>query len=111
MLSRNRGRSPPGSADSDLPGERLPDQLSSYFISRTVPAQSALPRERLARLAVNIHRLGPRPLFELFVELQAGGELGSVLERYARIAPFAGFIQSLGGDRLPQPKLVRGRRS
>jgi hypothetical protein len=54
---------------------------------------------RLACLARKIHRLGERPLFELFVELAAGALLVKRLEVYARLDP--DFIAALGGDRLP----------
>jgi hypothetical protein len=55
---------------------------------------------RLRRLAAEIHALGPRPLFELLQELNTGAELASTLERYARLAPLAGFIAVNDGDRL-----------
>jgi hypothetical protein len=53
-----------------------------------------------------IHRLGERPLFELFVELEAGAPLLPRLEAYARLAPLAGFIAEMDGDLLPQPRIV-----
>jgi len=66
---------------------------------------------RLRYLAAKIHQLGPRALFQLLSELADGADLLSVLERYARIAPLAGFISCLGGDRLPPPvQLIRRRR-
>jgi hypothetical protein len=67
-----------------------------------------IPRERLACLAQKIHPLGERPLYELFVELDAGRELGSLLERYARLDRYAGFIQTLNGDRQRSPQIVAG---
>jgi hypothetical protein len=70
-------------------------------------APPRIPRERLACLARKIH---PRPLYELFVEFDAGRELGSVLESYARLDRYAGFIQTLNGDRLRTPKIVAWRR-
>jgi hypothetical protein len=73
-------------------------------------APPRIPRERFACLARKIHPLGERPLYELFDELDAGRELGSVLESYARLDRYAGFIQTLNGDRLPTPKIVAGRR-
>jgi hypothetical protein len=65
---------------------------------------------RLRYLAGKIHRLGPRPLYELFRELASGSDFQCVLERYAGLQPLAEFISHLGGDRLPPPaRLVRGR--
>ena len=65
---------------------------------------------RLRYLAGKIHKLGPRPFFELLRELASGADLMFVLERYARIEPLAGFITHLNGDRLPPPaRLVAGR--
>jgi hypothetical protein len=76
----------------------------------TVARNAEIPIARLQYLAKRIHKLGPRPLFELLRELASGAELMFVLERYARIEPFAGFITHLNGDRLPPPaRLVRGR--
>jgi hypothetical protein len=65
---------------------------------------------RLQRLAAQIHTLGPRPLFELLLELDAGAELRPTLERYARLAPLAGFIAANHGDRLASAlRAVGGR--
>jgi hypothetical protein len=43
-------------------------------------------------------------------ETRLSGDLHSVLERYARLAPAADFIRALGGDRLPAPRVVSGER-
>lgn len=65
---------------------------------------------RLKYLASRIHELGPRPLYELLSELSDGADLGTVLERYASLAPLAGFIAQHGGDRLSPPaRLVGGQ--
>jgi hypothetical protein len=64
---------------------------------------------RLRLLAGRIHRLGPRPLYELLRELDAGAELGPRLEAYARLAPLADFIHAFGGDQLPAPRLISVR--
>jgi hypothetical protein len=69
---------------------------------------TAPPRERLAYLARKIHRLGERPLFELFLELEAGAPLLPRLEAYARLD--ATFIKALGGDRLSPLRSVTGGR-
>jgi hypothetical protein len=66
---------------------------------------------RLRYLVGKIHRLGPRPIYELFRELASGGDLQDVLERFARLAPLGEFISHLGGDQLPPPaRLVGGLR-
>jgi hypothetical protein len=73
-------------------------------------ARNEIPIARLQYFASRIHKLGPRPFFELLRELASGADLPSVLERYARIEPLAGFITHLNGDRLPPPaRLVGGR--
>jgi hypothetical protein len=109
----NGGRPPPLSAGSDPPIERFPGQLRAKFNGGGRQPQDAglIPLARLAYLARQIHRLGERPLYEIFVELQAGGALGPVLERYARIGRLADFIAANNGDRLPQPRLIPGRRA
>jgi hypothetical protein len=33
------------------------------------------------------------------------------LEAYAKLAPLAGFIADMGGDRLPRPRLIARRRA
>jgi hypothetical protein len=109
MRFRNGERPPPRSADSDLSNERLPDRLNNHFTPRLRPAQSPLPRERLAYLAGRLHDLGPRPLFEFLREIEAGANLHERLERYASLP--ADFIAALGGDRFPPPKIMGGGRA
>jgi hypothetical protein len=113
-MLQNSGRPPPRDAGDDLPIEQLGRRLyNTEFSGNAAQSQGAglVPRERLVRLARKIHRLGERPLFELFRELDAGANLHECLERYAAIAPLTGLIQSLSGDRLPQPRLIRGWRA
>jgi hypothetical protein len=82
----------------------------SYLSNRTL-SRNEIPIARFQYLASKIHRLGPRPLFELLRELDSGADLIFVLERYARIESFTGFITQLNGDQLPPPaRLVGGRR-
>jgi hypothetical protein len=64
---------------------------------------------RLRQLAGRIHALGPRPLYELLRELDAGAELGPALEAYADLHGCIDFICALGGDRLPGLRTVGGR--
>ena len=56
------------------------------------------PDVRLRYLAGCIHGLGPRPLYELLRQLDAGADLHPTLEAYARLP--AEFIAAHGGDRL-----------
>jgi hypothetical protein len=74
-------------------------------------ARNEIPVARLRCLAATIHRLGPRPLFELLREVDAGSDLLRTLERYAKLGPLTDFISHLGGDQMPPPvRLVGGRR-
>jgi hypothetical protein len=62
---------------------------------------SKIPNVRLRQLARRLHALGPRPLYELLRELDAGADLGERLERYAGLP--ADFIAAWGGDVMPPP--------
>jgi hypothetical protein len=46
--------------------------------------------------------MGPRPLFEMLLELDRGADVHATLERYAAISRYASFIRDMGGDRLDQ---------
>jgi hypothetical protein len=112
MPLRNGGRPPPLFAGNGLPIELPTRALAAKFNATRPPSQDAarIPRERLACLTRAIYRLGERPLLELFLELDRGAPLHPALERYGGLAPLGGFIRSLGGDRLPSPRIVAGRR-
>ena len=71
---------------------------------------NSVPAPRLQHLVRQIHALGERPLYELFLELERGADLHNTLERYARLSPLAEFIAALGGDRFAKPFVVRGGR-
>ena len=80
-------------------------------LSNGAVARNEIPAVRLRRLAAQIHQLGPRPLFELLREIDAGSDLLQVLERYAKLEPLTEFITHLGGDQLSPPvRLIGGRR-
>ena len=82
----------------------------SYLLNGA-PSRNEISIARLQYLANRIHKLGPRPLYQLLRELASGADLSSALERYARIELLAGFIAQLNGDQLPPPaRLVGGRR-
>jgi hypothetical protein len=67
-----------------------------------------IPKSRVHLLAARVHVLGPAPLAELFIEILAGANPHDALERYAGLEHLADFIAALGGDRLPQPRVVAG---
>ena len=79
----------------------------------TYLTRTALERNteaRLRYLAAQIHPLGPRPLFELFREIEAGSDFLRTLENYARLSSLVDFISCLDGDQLPPPvRLIGGR--
>lgn len=64
---------------------------------------------RLKHLAAKVHALGPRPLFELFKELEKGADLLPRLERYAMLSP--DVVAALGGrDMPPRARMIGGAR-
>jgi len=65
-------------------------------------------RPRLMRLAAQLHELGPRATYELFLELIEGAPLMERLEVYCRLDP--DVLRALGGDRLPAVRVVAGGR-
>ena len=87
---------------------RRPPVLIREAVIALAP-RAALPHERFCLLASEIHHLGPRPLCELFAELDRGAELYATLERYAGIKPFADFIRAHGGDRITPARLAASR--
>ncbi len=54
---------------------------------------------RRQRAVEHLHGLGPRPVLEALVEVEAGAELDSVLADFARLDPET--VRQLGGDRFP----------
>jgi hypothetical protein len=89
----------------------MPREDSARFTAgQQGDAPSALPRARLRFLAGQLHRLGERPLYEFLREIEAGAPLHERLERYAELWPLRSFIQTWGGDRLPPPARLVGRR-
>lgn len=74
---------------------------------RQVPdlQRDSTPPPRLQHLAERVHRLRPRPLHELIVELaeRFGPEIIDRLERHARLDPR--ILRAIGGDKFP-PRLA-----
>src|SRR5262249_17362458 len=93
-------------ATSDLASEGDFDNDPAYV--SPVRNASKIRFSRLKHLAREVHGFGQRPLFEMFRELDSGGDLQCFLERYARLAPLGEFISHLGGDRLPPPARLGG---
>ena len=54
---------------------------------------------RRQRAAEHLHGLGPRPVLEALVEVEAGADLDSVLADFARLDPEV--VTALGGDKFP----------
>jgi hypothetical protein len=69
--------------------------------SLTLPSSTAV---RLRHLANHLHRLGPRPLYEILAEAVQGAPLIERLERYALLDPET--VRALGGDTLA-PTIIR----
>jgi hypothetical protein len=59
----------------------------------------SLPPARLRELALRLHRLGVRALYEYLAEILAGRDPAARLEVFAAIDP--DVLHMLGGDRLP----------
>jgi hypothetical protein len=53
---------------------------------------------RFQNLSAHLHRLGPRPTFELLKEVARGADVVERLERYARLDP--DLVEALGADRM-----------
>ena len=54
---------------------------------------------RRQRAAEHLHGLGPRPVLEALVEVEAGADLDRVLADYARLD--LKVVTALGGDKFP----------
>ena len=97
-MGAEKERPPPRPEQGDgLENERLPDRLSTNFNDTTAPPQrvnQALPRARLAHLTRAIHRLGERPLLELFLELERGAELRPLSRKVRRTFPLTSSKRS-----------------
>lgn len=78
----------------------LSDLGKSLHPLHTMIAVAPQDRLRLEHLALRIHALGPRALFELFAEhLAKGDDLLGRIERYAAIDRDA--LVATGGNRFP----------
>ena len=59
---------------------------------------------RRRRRYEQVFALGPRPSFELLMEIHSGADLDSRLARYATVDPET--IRALGGDQFPPTRVV-----
>ncbi len=55
------------------------------------------------RQVARLHSLGPRPVLEALVEVEAGADLDSVLADFARLDPET--VRQLGGDQFPPARI------
>ena len=60
---------------------------------------------RRQRAVEHLRGLGPRPVLEALVEVEAGADLDSVLADFARLDPET--VRQLGGDQFP-PAPIHG---
>ena len=74
------------------------------------PAITTIPVPRIHYLARRIHLVGERPLAELFIQLETGGDLHGMLEEYASFARLVDFIRALRCNRLTMPRPINGGR-
>jgi hypothetical protein len=111
-MDQNPRPPPRPNLGSGLKNERHPNQLRATFYRSGAQSQAVglIPRVRLTYLAGCLHSLGPRPLLEFLIELDAGANLHERLERYAALERYGHFIKQHGGDRLPSPQIVAGGR-
>jgi hypothetical protein len=88
------GSSAPHKHDTWIPLRAATDRIVPT--SATLASSTAI---RLRHLANHLHRLGPRPVFEILAEALQGAPLIERLERYAQLDP--DLVHALGADVLP----------
>ena len=62
-------------------------------------AASLVASPRRQRATEHLHNLGPRPVLEALVEVEAGADLDRVLADFAQLEPKT--VSRLGGNRFP----------
>ncbi len=62
-------------------------------------AAALVANPRRQRAAEHLHNLGPRPVLEALVEVEAGADLDHVLADFAQLEPKT--VSRLRGDRFP----------
>jgi hypothetical protein len=68
------------------------------------PPRASVPDARLRRLARHLHQLGERSVYEILREIIAGRDPVLRLEAYAELD--ADIVEALGGDRLPDLRVL-----
>src|SRR5262249_2430588 len=90
----------PGRAADDNKAEQE-HRLYASFAAQTQDLVADLGDIRFERAVARLHRLGPRPLYEMLVDLAARRLLGSEIEeavnRFAALDPV--MVEAVGGDR------------
>ena len=72
-------------------------------------AAALVANPRRQRAAEHLHNLGPRPVLEALVEVEAGADLDRVLTDFAQLEPKT--VSRLGGDRFPALPIYEVRQS
>jgi hypothetical protein len=62
-----------------------------------LPAGRSIADRELPELACDVHALGPRPLFKLLAELDAGKPLVGTPRPHADLLLLAGLLERMGG--------------
>ncbi len=73
--------------DGKAPGVTPGRDFQAFNEANLRTPRGPIEPERLRDLTDRLHALGERPLYELFRELLAGGDVAARLECYARIDP------------------------
>jgi hypothetical protein len=82
--------------------------MPSYTRVDRSPPQRTPDDSRLRHLAAHVHSLGPYPLYWFLRELEAGADLQTQLDAYARLDPHV--VAALGGSAMPpHARLIGGR--
>lgn len=83
-------------ASANTPRVRRPERLS-------VVTGRILAKLRFQRQVEHLHKLGPRAVGELLLEVSDPIDLEIRLGKYARLDP--DFLKAFGGDRFPAPPI------
>ncbi len=97
-------RSGPNTVPVDFDAAEHPILAAHWFGIETLRSIGPIPVEAPASLRrhrqfEHVHRLGPRAVEELAVEVANGADLGRALEAYQRLTPE--LLETTGGDRFP----------
>ena len=79
--------------------------LSRHWFAIEPPVAEASASLRRHRQFEHVHRLGPRAVEELTVEIAGGEDLDRALEAYQRLTPE--LLEATGGDRFPAAPIYK----